>query len=114
MMQTEFMKIFWGLLIVAVDITVTEFDLFLPDAIGYGLIYVALVNLAPVNTQFAKARPFVLAAGSVWIVSQLHIVPASITGITIIFMELAITWYICTGIMLLAIERANPDLAQTA
>ncbi len=113
-MKSEFMKIFWGLVIVAVDVSITEFDLFLPDIVGYGLIYHALSKLTPVNSHFAKARPYAVVAALVWLVAIFRIVPPAATTIASILLDLAVIWYVCTGIMLLALERANADLAETA
>jgi hypothetical protein len=113
-MRTSFMMILWGFLIVAVDINVQEVDLLTPDILGYVLIGDALTRLTGVNREFDKARPYVIAASAVWVVSLFQLLPARLAGIAGTVFDLALMWHISTGIVQLAIERSNLDLARTA
>jgi hypothetical protein len=113
-MRTAFMQILWGLVIVAVDVTFQGIDLWMPDIVGYALVYAASTRLAGVDAQFGKARPYAVVATVVWIVSMTRIVPEPIIGIAAVLSDLALAWFICTGILRLAVERSNLDLAHTA
>lgn len=55
-MNVGFMRIFWGLLFVALDIRFSSIDLILPDFVGYILIASGLSLLAPHNKWFRTAR----------------------------------------------------------
>ena len=60
MRRESFTSIFWGLLFVVLDIRIGPLDLFLPDFIGYLLIFKGLSLLAPEHRGFRRAR--ILAA----------------------------------------------------
>jgi hypothetical protein len=60
MRREGFMKIFWGLLFVVLDIRIDSIDFILPDFIGYILIVKGLSLLAPEHRGFRKARVFAL------------------------------------------------------
>lgn len=55
MRREAFIKIFWGLLFVVLDIRISSIDI-LPDFIGYILIVKGLTLLAPEHRGFRKAR----------------------------------------------------------
>jgi len=58
MRREAFIRIFWGLLFVALDIRISSIDLILPDFIGYILIVKGLNSLAPEHRGFRRARVF--------------------------------------------------------
>ena len=108
------MMIFWGLVVVAVDINVGGGDLLLPDIAGYILIMMATTVLSTASVRFATARIFALAAAGAWFVSIFQDPPGSLISMIRIALDLAVTWYVCTGILELAMARANRDLAHAA
>ena len=56
MRKEGFIKIFWGLLFVALDIRINSIDLLLPDFVGYILIVKGLTLLSTEHHYFQKAR----------------------------------------------------------
>lgn len=56
MMRAGFLRIFWGLLLVVLDIRMDSIDIFLPDFVGYILIVSGLTALAPHDKWFRRAR----------------------------------------------------------
>ena len=55
-MKSGFIRIFWGLLFVFLDIRINSIDLFLPDFVGYILIASGLGLLASRDRSFRTAR----------------------------------------------------------
>ena len=55
-MNAGFIRIFWGLLFVALDIRISSIDLILPDFVGYILIASGLTFLVPHHQWFRTAR----------------------------------------------------------
>ena len=60
-MKVGFNRIFWGLLFVALDLQINSIDLFLPDFVGYMLIFSGLGLLAPHDKWFRWARFLAIA-----------------------------------------------------
>ena len=60
MKKLGFIRIFWGLLFVVLDIRINSIDLILPDFIGYILIVRGLSLLAPEHQWFQRARLFAI------------------------------------------------------
>lgn len=113
-MQAALIQILWGLVFVFVDIKIDGIDLLLPDIIGYILIYFALTRLANMSAEFGKARPHVIAAAVLWLLEAFHVNPFELVAIALTIAETLIIWYVCTGIVLLALERNDVALANTA
>ena len=67
--MSPFGKLFWGFLIVLIDIRINGFDL-LPDLIGFIMIVVGLGQLTQRNAIFGRARPY---AASLLILSALDL-----------------------------------------
>lgn len=59
-MQVGFNRIFWGLLLVVLDLRVNSVDLFLPDFLGYILIASGLGLLVQYDRWFRRARPLAI------------------------------------------------------
>ena len=55
-MNVGFIRIFWGLLFVVLDIRINSVDLILPDFVGYILIVSGLSQLVPHDKSFRTAR----------------------------------------------------------
>jgi hypothetical protein len=114
MIRKGFMRIFWGLLFIAVDIEFNDFDLILPDFVGYILIYTGLASLKQVHPRFGVAKPFAAVMVIVSLAEMLHINPFSIMSILGIVLDLMMIWHTCTAIIDLALQRLNSSLSETA
>lgn len=59
-MRVGFIRIFWGLFFVVLDLRINSVDLFLPDFVGYILIVSGLGRLAPYDEWFRRLRPIAM------------------------------------------------------
>jgi hypothetical protein len=59
-MRAGFIRIFWGLLFVVLDVRINSLDLFLPDFVGYILIVTGLTMLAPYDEWFRRLKPIAM------------------------------------------------------
>ena len=110
----RFGQVFWGLLLVILDLSVNGLDL-LPDVIGYVLVAVGLGGLTSLSEQFATAQtyarvlvPFALLTwlplGELgWVLRLVHL-----------GLHCAMMWFLLGGIMDYATARNRPDLAEHA
>lgn len=114
MIQKSFMRIFWGLLFIILDININDLDLILPDFFGYILIYTALASLEQLHPRFGKAKPYAAAMVIVSLAEMLHINPLSVLRILEIILNLLMIWHICTAISEVALERSNNSLSDMA
>jgi hypothetical protein len=71
--RIAFIRIFWGLLFVVLDIRINSIDLILPDFIGYILVVTGLNFLAPQDRWFRRARVFAIIMTFVSITSLIEI-----------------------------------------
>ncbi len=113
-MSTRFRQIFWGLLLVILDVEFNGFDV-LPDFIGYILVAVGCGGLVDLSTRFSKAQTLS------WILAALSLVDYFLPrelGSLYSFVHLAIDcsmiWFLLGGIMEFASTRARPDLSLRA
>lgn len=111
MTRDHFMKFFWGLAFIAIDIRLANVD-FVPDLIGYALIWSGLDSLQHLHPRFGQARPFAIAALIVSLVDFVH--PFLIIGVLLTVLHLVLIWHLCTGIMELAAGRGNTSLSNLA
>jgi succinate dehydrogenase/fumarate reductase cytochrome b subunit len=108
------MRIFWGLLLIVVDIKLNNFDLLLPDPLGYILIFTALRSLEQFHPRFRAARPYATSMVVVSSLEMLHIDPLSLVSILAIVLDFLMIWHVCTGIIELALRTGNLSLSQAA
>ena len=111
-----FNKIFWGMLFVILDIRISGVDLILPDFIGFILIAIALKRMAPVHERFHRALPFAFA---LILLSLGDLVPTQhpmliLLGLAHLACDVILIWHICQGIIDLAEQTRNPELAAAA
>jgi len=114
MIQKSFMRIFWGLLFIILDIKLNDLDLILPDFIGYILICTALASLEQLHPRFGKAKLYAAAMVIVSLAEMLRINPFSVLRILEIVLNLLMIWHTCTAIREVALERSNISLSDTA
>ncbi len=110
----RFGQVFWGLLLVILDLTINRFDL-LPDFIGYVLIAVGLGGITGLSTQFATARMCAWWLVSVAVVALL---PSRELGLFIglihLGLDCAMMWALLGGIKEYSTTRNRFDLAERA
>jgi|SRR5436190_19890961 len=107
-------QIFWGLVLIAVDVRVRTFDI-LPDFVGYILVALGAAGLVSSSRHFNLARFFS------WV-----LVPVSIAGfffhgyfgmtlrIAQIALDGAMMWFLLGGLMEIAQGRQRADLVSRA
>ena len=119
MVRSAFLSILWGMLIVAVDIRPSDgplggFDLLIPDTVGYVLIITALRRLSREGADFARAIPYASVEAVLSIPTTLGLDPGYVFSVSLIALDTITVWYLGTGIMRMAAERGNGDLASVA
>lgn len=116
--------LFWGFILVIIDIRIGGFSI-LPDFIGFILIYNALVNLARQHEAYDKARPFALlliflslphiyeTPGQNLLANPLvgQSLPLLLWGQIYLLFLLILLYYIYRAVSGLAKERGQEDLA---
>ncbi len=111
---TSLGRVFWGLLLVILDIRLNHLDL-LPDFIGYILVAVGLGGLTGLSDRFEAARtcawvlvPISVAALVPW--GELGL----ILGLIPLGLNCAMMWFLLGGIMDYTAAQGRPDLAERA
>ena len=107
---TCFSLIFWGLLLVLIDVRISGFDLF-PNFIGYILTAIGCAGLSRLSSRFTHAKTFG------WILSILSLVMYFVgTELLLSFnivnfaLNLGMIWFLFAGIMDLSFFRQRPDI----
>lgn len=125
--MTALSKVFWGLLLVFLDIRINGFDL-LPDLIGYLLVYPGLSRMSARHPHFRKAKMAVLPLllfslpELLGLSFQINLSSSdtSVSGwmiVAIIVMELLhlyMIYHLCRGIAKLASQSGSMALANLA
>jgi hypothetical protein len=124
--MSPFGKLFWGFLIVFVDIRINGFDLLI-DLVGYVLVVLGLGELARRNQNFNRARPY---ATVLLVLSALDLFTRTPTGnsrlddglfgspglaiafaVALAFVNLMLVYLVCRGIGEMARQASATDLA---
>lgn len=127
MYRTGYRLLFWGSLLLLVDIKIMRFDLF-GDIIGYILISVGLHRLSAQHVEYQKATPWswLLVVLSVFTLGDTYVnqtaaqpgSPLSLFSLMlsqgIIIVHTVLIYRICTAIHLLAIEKYEYGLSDAA
>jgi hypothetical protein len=110
---TRFNQIFWGLLLVILDLRLSRIDV-LPDFIGYILVALGCGGLVALSSQFSTARivSWILVVSSLaWFV---------VTGLGWVFtlvhiaLDCVLMWFLLGGVMEFASAKTRPDFAERA
>ena len=113
-MAAYFEYVFWGLLLVTVDVRIQRFDI-LPDFLGYLLVLAGCRGLVAASPDFGTAAIF---SGLLIPVSLLDFVTPSPAAIALTFVGLllncGVIWFLLGGIMSLGASYQRPDLATKA
>jgi hypothetical protein len=114
-MNSYFGSIFWGLLLVFLDLSINGFDL-LPDVIGYVLVGYGAGGLTNQHVAFrtAASLSWLLAVGSViaFFISERS--ATQFFGWLMTGFQCALIWTLMGGVMAIASERNRLDLAERA
>jgi len=112
--RDRFTQIFWGLLLVILDIKINMLDL-LPDFIGYILVALGCAGLAKFSSKFYGART------AAWLLVPLALVtPVIPSDINILFtaiyftVDCSMVWFLLGGIIEISSIHRRPDLASRA
>ena len=107
-------QIFWGLLLVIIDININHFDL-LPDFLGYLLVALGAGGLIGVSSQFRNARNLCWLLVPMSLLS--HVVRdylGLLFGLLHMVLNCGMMWFLLGGIMKVAASSNRPDLADKA
>ena len=122
-MKESYRKLFWGLIIVLLDITFNNFDI-LPDMFGYLLIVIALGQLAEEHKDFNRAKNYatiliLLAIPNIFqennILQGFNIgAPYFLVGFVVsavgMILNLVMVYYICSAVIELSRQRELDEL----
>jgi hypothetical protein len=113
-MRTQIEYLFWGLLLVIVDVAVNGFDL-LPDFIGYIVIASGCGGLLAVSPRFGTARTLSIAlvgTSLLEVFARGNLPPAwTLVGFVL---SCSMIWFLLGGLMDLTMQHQRPDLAEKA
>jgi len=114
MMFFSFGQIFWGLVLIIVDININHFDI-LPDIIGYILVAIGCRGLTTESPRFSTAGT--LSWVMVIIVLLGYAVRSnagSWFGLVSAALDCTMMWFLLGGVMDLAASRQRMDLSERA
>ena len=113
-MRAHFGQVFWGLLLVVLDLSINEFDL-LVDGIGYLIVAAGCGGLSVVSPRFSTARALCFVLAALWLIGfAVHGELAVIYGLATALVNCMMIWQLLGGIGEFALERERPDLARRA
>lgn len=112
-MQTALRLIFWGLVLLLIDVKLDNVDI-LNDIAGYLVIFAGLRELARVDVAFEYAKPFA-AGGAVAAAVITFAGPSNwATDAISALIDGLLVWTICTGIIRIALPAGHAMLAEAA
>ena len=113
-MASHFSLLFWGLLIVIVDITIGNLDL-LADGVGFLVISAGCYGLKSQSFRFSTARDLCLVAAILWLVGfVIHAESSVIFSLFEVLLECAMFWFLLGGIVDFTLGQQRYDLAKRA
>ena len=114
MIAKRFNQVFWGLILVIVDLNINEFDV-LPDFVGYILVAVGTGGLKVVSPKFG------LASTLSWVLMCLSFLGFFVSGdfttvLTVVDLavDCAMMWNLLGGVMAFSEEHGRADLVLRA
>lgn len=113
-MVRRFRQIFWGLLLVMLDVEFNYFDV-LPDFLGYILVAVGCGGLVDLSRRFSTAQTLS------WFLAVLSLVDfvlpeglAAVYGFVHLAVDCGMIWFLLGGVMEFAYGRKRYDLSLRA
>ena len=113
-MAAKFGYIFWGLLLVILDLKFNRFDA-LPDFVGHILVALGCRGLTGISPHFSRASKLSWALAVLRFLSL--VLPDNAThglGYALLTLDCLTIWFLLGGIMDLAVARQRLDLAKRA
>jgi len=113
-MATRFSQIFWGLLLVILDVSINGVDL-LVDGVGYLIVAAGCFGLSSLSNRFVGAGTLCLVLVALWLIG--FAVPGDIAtaqGLFTNIVDCAMMWLLLGGIREFALSRQRQDLAKQA
>ncbi|MBS4197287.1 hypothetical protein [Lederbergia citri] len=121
-----FTKIFWGFMIVFLDLKINQFDL-LPDFIGYFIVVSGLIDLSTFSFYFKRANIYAIFLGlasiPTYFIGEINILGGFIPSTSTILIlatlsimtliHLALIYYLLIGSIELANQHKKESLAYT-
>lgn len=113
-MRTHFSKLFWGLLIVFLDLTINGFD-WLADGVGYLIVAFGCGGLSVLSPRFVTARLLSLVLTILWLCGFAVSDDFALSyGLATVAVNCAMIWQLLGGIFDFAVARERNDLAGRA
>jgi hypothetical protein len=109
-----FRAVFWGLLVVAVGITVQRTRVILPAFVGYLILWAALGRLQGLQARFGQARVLAALLALVSLPLTVKLDPLGLLSVAATVLHVALVWQICTGVAEAAADRGRVLLADDA
>lgn len=113
-LRNSFSKLFWGLLLVVLDFSINQFDLF-PDVIGYLLVGFGCAGLVTLSPRFSTAKVLAFILTGFWLLQ--FFVPNDLRlvfRLTNTAFYCVLIWQILGGVSDFAIVRERLDIASSA
>jgi len=110
MIARRFSQIFWGLILVLLDLNISNFDV-LPDVAGYILVAVGTGGLKAISLKFA------IASTLSWILmffSLLGFFVSEAHTLALIVIDLVMIWNLLGGVIVFCEKHHRTDLAMRA
>lgn len=113
-MHRSFSQIFWGLLLVILDLKINRIDL-LPDFIGYTFVALGCGTLGSISRRFDTASKlnWILVIAAIWALLSAGRFPVAIKYVYAT-LDCLMIWFLMGGIIDLSISRSRSDLAVSA
>jgi hypothetical protein len=113
-MATHFSQLFWGLLVVILDLSINGFDL-LADGVGYLIVAAGCGGLSSLSPRFSTARKLCFVLCALWLVGfAVGGDLAVIYGLGTMIANCAMIWQLLGGIGEFTLSLQRPDLAEMA
>ena len=113
-MAFHFSQLFWGLLLVILDVSINGFDL-LADGAGYLIVAAGCRGLASLSNRFVTARTLCFVLAVLWLIGFADRGEISVAyGLVTMVVNCAMIWQLLGGIREFALSRQRQDLAERA
>lgn len=113
-MAIHFSQIFWGLVLVILDLSINGFDL-LADGVGYLIVAAGCRGLSQFSPKFATAGTLCFVLGALWLLGfAVHGDLAIPFGLVTTVVDCAMIWQLLGGIGEFSLSRQRQDLADRA
>jgi len=113
-LASHFSQLFWGLLLVILDLSINGFDL-IADGVGYVIVALGCRGLSQLSNKFTTAQVLCVVLAVLWVLG--FAVPGVLAvpfTMVVWIAEGAMMWHLLGGIGEFAMSRQRQDLADKA